>query len=850
MSSLFLSKGLLDSPTRLFGFFFDHKDFFLGSGMHFEAFNASGGFDLVPQEQIVTNFHHAQSKPITQQFFGACIHLLQATRVLYAVDNPQKYGTYLPPYLFWLTTRTSNTANILRVSQSLASSDFTVSSTCTPYRVSGLSQRALALKHTPSSSSLFYTFLLAAGYKYERLPMDARLILNVPSSTSLNEEQLLCVLNLFANSVRHYFKSLSYDFDVGGEETNYIFDPIDDPEARLEMLVRYVDDDQPYTILLKDMYFNEVFFTRNIHSIMKVLDGVAKPISFDSGMVTGYNIPCTSLKDGKYLLTLKVFGNTYCEYIANFSSAQFFKLDAFVLKDPQFYLSTETSLPKCSDYSSSIAMCFEKEPTSLYFLPQSSLAQWFACTSVDSINVACVNLLSRIQAKKPFTLPGSAQIIQTIKHIIGYILGYKSVNHKLITRVMNEKSMPILDLVRKSCLQSENKERKDALAFLYACCEALPTPKSFVKLRSQLLQKYNIVDYVAHDIPYPAYETACVITHSLDQLSESYHAVHSSRQQERGSVLYCDLLINRGILPLFLLQSEIDIPMLNRAFSLPLALIGITFDVDNLHDGKNMYADAFWQHDYLSHMFIGNTMLDTFWKSVQNFERRILIGNIELVRTLLLEHLSNSIDFLAEKITYEDLLKALDLLIFLLTHEYSGMYTNTRARILPSAFSHNYLEKIKVYFQPLWGISPDELDLDGMYSDFPEEFKKLLPLKGSNSLTYFVAYVLFDAILEQVQHFMPNFEALNDLTAEHLFASFEKKLASEEKLLYLYERNWKRLIDKGTLYEECVQIKSTSARLRALTLPHFQERVRKEVIDWSLESTSSLPRYLSAATSK
>ena len=878
MPSIIIPDNLFQSCEQLLQFFTEQRAFFTVAGRRFEAYRSSSGYELVTRDQVEAKFRYVQSKKVTDEFFGRCIYLLEASPVKFAVENPQKLGTSLPHYLFWLVAKEA-TPSALKASDAsdVCGADYSSDSTTleflhaqkqsdvsrvheAPVVAQALAQSSavdaaqhifaactssatnttLSLHHAPSAPSLWYSVALAAGCREEKLPMQARLILEVPTSTSLNSDQLECVLHFFAEPAWHYFKTLSTEFESELSSYNYFYNHLEDPDASLDLLVRHVADDLPYKISLINMFFDELLFSSNVEHLMRGLVGASKPLDFTKDQVKIlYKVKplsCKELDVSAYLLTLSVFKNT-CDGVYYVNAEGFF-FDQFA-KINLLESHSIAYLPEVHafDEQDVILQQFYKAPIHLHEISQQSYVQWQLNASIATLNAASYSLLRRVQEKEAFTLPASAEVIASMKHIMVYLLDLNAADKRFVKRLVNADSFKCLTDVRnrfreyealenlEACTDSDQR-LKSELAFLYQCCDALSNPEHFATFRTRFLNKYKVEYYVQHNIAYPAHETASVITHFLGLLARIY-----KRALPYYSI-FCNLLISRGILPQFMLQSHVTLPSLNKLSCFSLGLVGVSFDKDNFHDGLNYSVDLLWMHDYLGHIYKSNNIIDAHWKHSQNSYRQTVMHNVEQVRERLLEECFEPIQFLGEKIKAHDLLIAFDLLTFLFTHELSPLPTQTRTRILPIAFPHTYLEKTRSYFQAIVDYPSEVLSLNSSYMDYPKSFKNLLPLAKNSPYPFFAAYELFDAIVVQTRNAISH---ASELPVGALLSIFRENMSHQERLLHTYAQNWDTLLEKGILFKQFAHVKSYSKRLKALAKPHLQERLRASIIDWPID---------------
>ena len=856
-NSIILFSQSLASLQKMEAFFSDNSDFFSKEGQRFQAYALYENYELVILRVAQVHFAYAERKNVTHELLFRFVYLLQNSPVKDALDNAQKYGGHLFHYLLWLASSTANLDDTFRRSHFGNAAAFS-----TP--ASMVAQSTLTLHHEPSCASLRHTFLLALGRKQEQLPVRASLILESPTGT-INREQLEYVLNMFAELIFHYFKLLCTDFTTSRHKENYIYYDISDNTTSFELLIQGVTEATPYNISLKDAVFDEFLFSRNIQHAMKFLEGgeslvldqplicLPKLVYSDSsskqpggGSQYRFIMPCQRINALSHRVMLRVVGNTYPE--ASLESSQQV-VDAQIGKIKLAQHDTTAFIPAISmlfadiaTKKNSILQDFYRHPTSLHTLTQSDLSRWILDAPVRELYVATLSLLSRVQDKEPFTLPASAEILHVIQYFMGYLIAIPRMDESYIARYVDLESLEVLRKARgilqrfgsstTDDLDEKIESFREKVFALYRSAQDLSSVEELTFVRNLLLFHFGVKFPIQHNIAYPPYEVSCVITQSLQILTNLYAFVTGVFLIDGTSYDYGVSLICKGIMPLFMLQSEIDIPHLVKASCLPVGLVGVSFDMCNRHDGVIYSPARFWQHDYLFHMYFSNTIIDALWKLQQNSDRVCLMHNIWEVRFRLLSH-HDTFVFVDETVNSSDLLGAFDLLLFLLMHENAEwISTQTRARISPISFSHVFLEKIRSYFELYALDAPDELRLMDKFSNFSDALKRLLPLKGNSSFPYFMAYILFDVILEQTRNAQPHVDVLS---ASYLLSMYCKALDTQQRLLYLYENNWEALVQNGILYPACSHIEHSRDRFRALALPHFQERLRLQVFDFPLK---------------
>ena len=845
MSSLLLPVNALKSIDKLDKFCSENKAFFRKNGKKFEVFEGKGNyFELVPKEELLSSYQYINRKTVTYQFLEKCVHLLQASPVKHAVESPHKYGTHLPAYLFWLASKTSSFS-------ASDTSNNTAAGASSSAECSN-KQENLYLKHLPSTTSLLHTVSLAAGHKQEKLPMQARLVLNIPSHSFINSAQLMYVLNAYVPAVRHYFKTLSIQFNKAQAFTNYIHCPISDADGQLDLVVRHVSKDQPYRIALKDMYLDEQLFTNDIDHLMKPLEGKAS-LLVENGIVrfpknSQYlDIPYESLSSFEYKFTLRVVGNVYSSNTEWFDRrlVQHRKIIHCNESNTAFIPSVETLFEEKDSSVCKTLQLFHQSPTSLCTLSQKAYASWFLDTSVENLNIAYLSLLSRVQSQQPFTLPASAEVIGQLHCITSYLLKHSSVTEKQLLTLVNQETCDALkkgrEIINGVELASE-PERREAISrlrgdleVLCVCCEDLSHAEKIKGIRDRLNAKFGFSFEVSHDIAYCPFVTACIIAKSSTTLTEAYNVIGVTESFSTLPSDYFNTLICKGILPQFISSSLWTTAHLIKATCLPMWFSIVSFDASTPFFSTKVGPDVLVMNFYFSYAFDYNTIIDEPWKLVQNRDRQVLMHNIFQVRAELLKTLK-PFTLVDQVISSQELLLFFDLILYVLLNEISTekqhtQGTQTRARMLSTAFPHSFFEKVRLCFNSVDLLSPVTLKSSYFTTCVFQQMQHEQYSTQQASFMICAANILLSTILEQTHNVMPK----GEVSAEHLLAQFKRQLAVSERLLYLCEQNWFRLLEAGVLYPHCEHIYDTESRLMLLASPSYQERVRLAVVTWPLE---------------
>ena len=856
MPSILLPVNTLQSIDKLDRFCSENKAFFRKNGKQFEVFETKGNyFELVSREEVLSSFQYINRKTVTHQFLEKCVHLLQASPVKHAVENPQKHGTHLPTYLFWLASNSSSFSasdtsdNTFAGASSLSSSDF--SSRAHSAECSN-KQEDLYLKHLPSTTSLLHTVSLAAGHKQEKLPMQARLVLNIPSNFFINSAQLMYVLNAYVPAVRHYFKTLSTHFDRKQDATNYINCPSLDSEGELELVVRHVSEDHPYSIVLNDMYFDEQLFTNDIDHLMKPLEGHA-PLVLENGVVrflkeSKYpDIPYEQLSPLEHKFTLRVVGNLYPpnENYPDRQLGQYKKIVHCNESKTAFIPSVETLFEDKDSSVCKTLQLFHQSPTSLHALSQKDYANWFLEAPVKDLNTAYLSLLSRMQSQQPFTLPASAEVIGQLHCITGYLLKHSSVTEEQLLTLVNQETFDALKEGRKVfnsvelILDPDRREKIDRLRqhlkALHSCCEELPHAEKLNNVRDRLYATFGFTFEAGHDIAYCPFVTACIIAKSLNILAQIYDLLGVIKLLSNSSSDYCNSLMCKGILPQFISSSLWSVAHSIKATCLPMGFAITSFDVETSFFSSKLNSSTLLFRSYLQIVFAANTIVDESWKLECNHDHQVLMHNIWQVRTEL-SKMVMPFAFVDKAINPRELLLFFDLVLYFLINQLSFRKTDTqgtqtRVRMLPSAFPHSFFEKIRHCFYPVKLLFPFELKLCYVSDYILQTMGRVQYSTHQAAIMVCAANILFRTILEQTHSAMPK----GEVSVEYLLGIFKNQLAASERLLYLCEQNWLKLVDAGILYQYCEHIFDTESRLMLLATPSYQERIRLAVVTWSLE---------------
>ena len=895
MSTLILPYFSLRSLEELDHFFTENQAFFSEAGRRFEAYTCKEGYALVTQETLAREtFQYAGKQKVTHELLGCFVHLLQDSCVLHAVKHAQAYGGVgsLPHYLFWLACKPSDAVGIAgqgtaKTAESATLLDNAKSSPCSLHSdsasndtnalgyfekavdailASGASSKseasnvleafdartmALYSKHPPASTSLLHTIHLAVACREELLPMQARLVLNVPNNPCVNSAQLMYVLSAYAETAWHYFKRLSTDFNAKQKYRNYINDHVKDLEGHLDLIVHQVSEDQPYAISLKDLYFDEELFCTNIDHVMKRME-VAPSLVFADGKVRfpdgcGFpDVPYERLNAVEHKFTLRVCGNTYELSNASLRDKQLRKVISCNESSIDFIPPLQAIFDGSVESTESrILSLFHHDPTSLHALSQKEIADWFTEASVEALNAAWLSLLCRVQEKRPFTLPGTKEVVVAIQGIAGYLLCKPSFTDKEHLKLLNQESCDYLrsaqallkDLqILKSTpdIEAYKQLRRD-LTVLFACCEDLSRAEKAEDVRERLQDRFAVTFAVKHDIAYCPFATSFIIAKFVHMLAEIYKLLSFDSDCFIYEQYYCEAFISKGILPQFLFSSLWTVPHLIKSSCLPMGLAIISFDrevsfLERFAAPNDILFSNFYRDRYTS-----DTMINASWKLEQNHGRQLLLRNVSQVKAELSSALP-MVAFANQTITAYDLHQLLDVLLCMLLHEDSGnirsgleycIGTQTRARILPTSFPNTFLEKKRrqIIFNShsFFAIGVD-------FSAIARQVQYVLPTEEQCILMFLATHILFDTILEQTRAAMPN----GSLSMACFFKKFQANLSVQEHLLCMYDRNWVRLLGEGILNYTSCDISDSKSSLSLLAIPSVQQRLNLALYTWPL----------------
>ena len=811
---------------------------------------------------LVTESSQREADETTLGFLNALIKLLDRSPVKYILQNNHCYESFLPNFLLWL--------------------DYDVNAD------------ALAIKQTPSHHSLLNTFFAASEQKtlHDSLEsnqriMYGRILLRAPQN--ITKDQLKYVLYFFAETARHHFRLLSSN---GVDIIN--FDK-SSSKSKLDMLVKHVSPDSPYTVELWDMYNNVVLYSHEIDNAMRQLSSSDEVLPFGRSvsLVEAFNtLACQWVSASEFLLSLSVYGNTY-EFAdnANKYEGMFYfdcQLEKMLKKrDLQAIEGTPWLASVDSSKADNMLNHIRYHARSLYVVPQADLSKWVVDVPVETLNLSTHLLLQKIHKDEPISLLGSKEIIESISCILHFILNGETLgNGSLdILDIINADDVAVLRKVTvflSMLPASFFKERpsdseivnfigsstdltradrklfaKDPyffykLAFeivsLLQCCFELEAVKSVPLVREKLKKLYSLQTFSSYEIPYPAKETTYIILYTLHLLSKlyTYFAPDGDPYKSMRRLKKCnewldekafkhfDALLCDGIFPLFMLQKYVTVRHINKSAGIPLNIVGISFSMDNKHDGFNMSPSFLCMHDVCFHPYFINSILDGRWKTLYNKGFRDLSAHL----TAVLSHLDqqdNSYAFLGEKLLAKTLSKLLDYLFFGIWHENStseANNSNSRARLSPQApASCDFLEKALIFFLEL-GTQNLVLGMRNGFSDIASEIKALFPICKYDSAPYFMACCLLEIIVLQSRA-CENKAA--HFSVHDAMIAFEKKLVVEENFLRLLAQNWEVLIDRGVLpITFRTRLDGERERIRLLMLPNVQRRIKRACIDWDM----------------
>ena len=797
LDSLLLSEDNITSCPKIYNSLKGYTAFIRETnGVYLNAIATHNGFVLHWDKWCPNHAVH------TQRLLGHLVRVLDASKVWHILSNAQVRGSSLPSCLLWLKVDDSS--------------------------------KQLHCQGIPTYMSLLSTFKLACDTKKVLGRMHARLILEAPCLP--NADQLTFILHFFADTARHHFTSLCDGGDVRyfSETCFHEFD----------LLIQLVAKHKPYSIALVDTDADVCLYQKDIQHLLQPLAIVDSPIAFPEkeGTISVFQkaFACTTLSSSQYLIPLKPEGNLYKESLKDAYSEYLLRLKQ---KQNQC-LPCVSALCLPSDFIASDEMLYavQYESPNLFAIPQKKFALWLLDAKVDNLDAFVHILLRKAQEREPYTLPASKEVVLQVVDVLRYLLSESSESLEKSTEdaaaplPLEPLSLGVLSKVRESI----EAQDKDEALFLLRCCDSLASAEGVKAVRSELKERYGINFLSKHLIPYAPEETAYVIMRFLYRLSAFYETfsqnpslydcIPDSFKSFAENMLQSNVITD-GVLLQFVLQKYVSIESFNKAYCLPLSIAGVSFEMNNPHDGLNMSPIFLLCHDYFFHAFGGDHLLSSYWVVLLHQERKVLVRLLESVSLFLLESLME-FSFLGKDVVAENLLTVFTTLIFGLFHESTGNNGRTRVRVLPSSCDRSYLEKKFSFFDQATLRESSRLRLNLEYEGFSNELKQLLPLKDNCSFTYFLACLLLDTVTESLRN--ANGKASVDIS--HIMEAFQQRLSSQEALMRLFEKNWDAFVENGIFPKEFKQVTSSSDRLKVLCLPNVQEMLYYALISWDLHA--------------
>ena len=706
--------------------------------------------------------------------------------------------------------------------------------------------RSMAIRHTPSYRSLVDTFKLACREEVSYNEMQARLIVEAPQL--LNADQLQLVLHAHADSAWHHFRT--YMQGMSPRKA------ISDWELDFALCIK-VKSGSTYNVALHDLYYNEVLYRKDITHRMKPLEVSTQKVSSKFSKFYLFSnqtsLRVKRLSEVEYMIPLNLrqntFESTYCEnHEVNFlvSHANRILLKQIATEDGESNYLPAVLPPSVIQQENFGMQWVTYHPDMLHALSQKDVARWLCDTPIDIVHNVVNMLLKKHQLGEPYTLPGSGEVITAIYYIMLFLS--KGATDEVILSVVNRKSYEVLKRVRSIMSEAQREE----VLTLYKCCLCIVRLKDVPTAYLELARHYNVKFSFKPNIVYSPPATLFITIRALYLLSKLYSKASVGIEPfsiDPSYKLFFDKMLNEdflndGIFILCMLQSFVDVQHFNKAWSVALSIAGISFNIDNMHDGSNLSPIQLFIHDVFGHEFFRNGILNHYWKLQQSTERRLLVEGEEAVLSYL-NTSSNTFIFLDKPITPQSLAYLFKHLFFLFVHEQSLASTQSSVRILPFACNRAYLDKVFVCFIKDNNKASHNLSLSAFYADFPQELKALLPIQDNSTVPYLLAYLLFVTLVHFLQdNNLQSGDMLDPNNVKQLFLAFDDKLERHERLMYFYDKNWNTLIKSNILPETFSSITNTKKRLNVLGLPNVQEMLFYAQIDRPMSASGDANRLM------
>ena len=746
----------------------------------------------------------------TDEVLAIWRNLLQNSPAFCAMKSAALYGTNKPSFLNWLSYNIDNDS--------------------------------LSVCDTPNYLCVMSTFLSAQkgilkinDIGVELTERSVVLLLEAPQQ--LNVQQLEFILYTIADS---YEKLL-----VNSVNSQKLVSSLNQTQY-LTLHVMPSSSLNSYSIELWQDTYGVLLQKKNINNRMKAMEPLSSPISLaaeQNEVSTCYGeIPCAVNLDGSLQLFLMPNGGNTYEFDLDLDDSTSDLSDAQLIKILRKREEKIAYLPKVELLLSVVPddpflQFIEHEADKLCAISQSYIAKWIVDTNVKTLNAATLLLLRKVQDGKPFTLPGTQELIGAMLCVLSLLKSNASVyskdNDLILLEFLKVDSLEALKKVRSDL----SKSFKQEISTLYCCALDLSDGGKMQVVRQALTHQYGIEFEGKHNIPFAPEETMYVIIRFLHLLTQLYKSVDAEDGSNKGFYTWFDKvlanhLLNDGIWLHFIFQKHLALDHFIKTWGLPLSLLGVTFDMRNEHDGRNMLPDYLWTHDCFDHPLFINTIIDKLWKLDLNDERQILIQNLDELFFFLLKSDKDSYKYCGEEVTPSNLLLVLKGLFFILMHEQTLEGSHTHTRILPSSFSPGFLEKQLSFF--VLSLTSISLDLDLVYRDFPQALKELLPIEGQSRVPFCLAIILLDVFVQKTQECFDQGKSFN---VDAMMVAFREKCAVQEKFVKLLakDNNWDKLLASGALPSSLVDKTTEIERVNTLNLPNIQRRLASTAVLWELD---------------
>ena len=845
-TDIFLSHFALSSPQRTSLFFRENESTFCQKPMQLRALAQVGGYllrvgyatsdlktfntadelDASTATGVTdsTATVHSDLEDVTHKVMGQFLLLLQNSPVHDAVRNVAKYNSSnLPRFLLWLFhDEATNTLRSKKV----------------PLYVSLVNTFYAAGTDfmTKSVSNGRYTCDRYTGQVAE---MNGQLILQAPILPNI--EQLKFIVAHYADAARHEFNFLQAD----AAKLSNFSSGASMPLGKLELLVKKVNEDASYNLILKDKTFDEELYNYDIDALLLPLEEVSEALDASKGEVVLFSrinrSKVSSLigltREQGYILSLSPVLNTL-EYSPSIECAQSLMEMSYVLQEARLlngsYCSPTALRLELSD--NEIVQYVHSSACNLHAMSQKDYTDWLAASSSASINAFVHTILSRHQQSKPYTLPASREIAQHVVLLLTYLLGdeiSEPIEDKDVLFLLDKESVEILSLARKNMPPHIH----DEIRVLYKCCDFLTGDWTIEQARTLLKHQYGDVDFTpSHDIAFDPPVTAHCCVRFLYLLSSLYvKHDNPSFSFESDLPLYKppSVLVRETFLLQMVWQPHVELEHFVNAFSSPLLLAGISFKKTNVHDGKDYLPIAMFAHDFFGHAFFNNAYIDAPWKCVTDALRCSLIGQFQATLSVLSSR-EEPFTFLKYTVNSQDVLHLLQFLLFFILHEETNIATNARMRVLPSYPSRAFLEKkFYMFTSAVSQKNQRVLELRNTLSDLPDSLKALLPINQQSPFPFLLASWMFDSVLEVSKQ---SFEKRDDFDVMDVMSGFEEKLKNQALLFSKLEGHWSKLSKSSIITPEDSRLILTQSRFSVLARPDIQQNLHFTPLPWDLEA--------------